>query len=116
VALASPSTVLLAGLIDSPAIYRAAVTHELPATSALYRFLIAVPVAAVMLGVLRSITANYGQQKDPDAPIRARSERLDADETAGPRAPGAPPAQPQPQPQGQPTASPGPPPQNALPG
>jgi hypothetical protein len=114
--LARPSTVLLAALIDSPAIYHAAVAHDLPAMSALYRFLIAVPVAAVMLVILRSVTANYGHEKE--RPIRARSERLDTDGAAAPLPGQQPEAQPPAHPQGQPQARAQPPvpPQGALPG
>ncbi|MEN3357140.1 MAG: hypothetical protein V7637_1122 [Mycobacteriales bacterium] len=83
-ALARPSTVLLAGVIDAPAIYQATVTHELPAADALIRYLIAVPVAAVLLGVLRRITAGYGQKEQT---IRAVSARLDADEPQPPAPP-----------------------------
>ena len=78
-AIVRPSTMLLAIVIDSPAVYHAAVTQDLSAASALYRFLIAIPVAAVMLHVLRLLTANYGHKEKT---IRARSERLDADGAA----------------------------------
>lgn len=84
-AIVRPSTMLLATLIDSPAIYHAAVAHDLTAASALYRFLIAVPVAALMLRLLRALTADYGHD---ERTIRARSERLDADGAVRPQPPG----------------------------
>lgn len=76
-ALARPSTLVLAAAIDSPAIWHAAVVHDLPGSAALLRYLIAVPVAAVMLAVLGALTAPY---RRPDAPIQAVAERLDTEE------------------------------------
>jgi hypothetical protein len=75
VALARPSTVAVAVLIDSPALYDAFVQHTLDQSAALVRFLIAVPVSAAMLAVLRAITAPY---RRPGRTIRAVAERLDA--------------------------------------
>ncbi|WP_432978788.1 hypothetical protein [Dactylosporangium sp. CA-233914] len=65
------STLFLALLIASPALYAGFVTHELPVRTALLRLLIAVPVAAIMLAVLRMITRGYG--KKPDEPARRRA-------------------------------------------
>jgi hypothetical protein len=76
--LASPSTLLLAAAIDSPAIWHATVTQDLSGSAALVRFLIAVPVSAVMLAILRGMTASY---RHKETPIKAVAERLDADET-----------------------------------
>jgi hypothetical protein len=77
-ALTRPSTLALAAAIDAPAIWHAAVSHDLPGSAALIRFLIAVPVSAAMLAILRGMTASY-QHKD--TPIKAIAERLDTDET-----------------------------------
>src|SRR3954447_9841724 len=65
-------TLFLALLIASPALYAGFVTHQLDQKTALLRLLIAVPVAAVMLGVFRMITRGYGRKPDdprkrPDA-------------------------------------------------
>ncbi len=90
-ALVRPSTMLLAGVIAAPAIYHAAVTHELPGADALFRYLIAVPVAAALLAVLRKVTAGYGRQ---ERTVRAAAERLD-DERPQPQ-PYQPPAAPPP--------------------
>jgi hypothetical protein len=76
-ALARPSTLALAAAIDAPAIWHAAVAHDLPGTAALIRFLIAVPVAAAMLAILRGMTASY---RRTEPPIQAVAERLDPDE------------------------------------
>ena len=59
--LGSPATVLLAALLASPAIYHAAVTGDLPPRTALLRFLIAVPVAGIMLALLRALARGYQQ-------------------------------------------------------
>jgi hypothetical protein len=61
------STLFLALLIASPALYAGFVTHRLDAQTALLRLLIAVPVAAVMLGVFRMITRGYGRKPDEPA-------------------------------------------------
>jgi hypothetical protein len=57
--LIRPSTLLLAALMASPALYQAFVTQTLDVEDALIRFLIAVPVAMVMLAGLRLITAGH---------------------------------------------------------
>jgi hypothetical protein len=70
--LARFSTLFLALVIASPALYAAFVKHTLDTQTALLRLLIAVPVAAIMLGVVRAVTRDYGK----DRPRRAekRSE------------------------------------------
>ncbi|WP_344614829.1 hypothetical protein [Dactylosporangium salmoneum] len=60
-------TLFLALLLASPALYAGFVTHQLDAKTALLRLLIAVPVAAVMLGLFRMVTRGYGKQKDEQA-------------------------------------------------
>jgi hypothetical protein len=61
------STLFLAVAIASPALYAAFVKHTLDLQTALLRLLIAVPVAAIMLGVVRAVTRDYGK----DRPRRA---------------------------------------------
>jgi hypothetical protein len=73
-ALGTYTTLAVAAAIDSPAIWHAAVVQDLDGMTALYRYLIAVPVAAVMLAVLHSITEGYGRGEEP---IRAHAQRLD---------------------------------------
>jgi hypothetical protein len=70
------STLLLAALIASPALWQALVTQQLDLTTALTRFLIAVPVSAVMLAMVRGLAAGYR---------RVVSERKPAGEPAGRR-------------------------------
>lgn len=69
------STLVIALLIASPALYSALVTHELDLTSALLRYLIAVPVAALMMWIVRAVTQDYGQedQKEKDPTVRAEA-------------------------------------------
>ena len=80
-------TLFLALLIASPALYAAFVTHELDVQTGLLRLLIAVPVAAVMLGVFRLVTRDYGQpeeQQEESAPESGPdSEPLRAEAVAG---------------------------------
>src|SRR4051812_43867285 len=86
------STLFLALLIASPALYAGFVTHQLDPQTALLRLLIAVPVAAIMLGVFRMITRGYGGKPDeprkrPDAnagtPESTADEPLRAEAVAG---------------------------------
>jgi hypothetical protein len=68
-----PSVVWLATLMASPSLYRA-YTGELSVQDALGRFLLAVVVAAVMVGMLRFVTANYGERGRRQFPLRRRSD------------------------------------------
>ena len=58
------SVLLFALLMTAPAIYRY-VLDEIDLTEMLVRFLIAVPVAAVLLAGLRFLTAGYGKTDEP---------------------------------------------------
>ncbi|MCW2539217.1 MAG: hypothetical protein JWN95_942 [Frankiales bacterium] len=53
------SVLLIAVLMSSPAFFSAFVAGTMSPVTALIRFLIAVPVAASMMMVYRSITASY---------------------------------------------------------
>ena len=68
--LARFSTLLLAALLASPALWHAFVVHDLGVTAGLLRLLLAVPVAAAMLAVVRSVTRRY-DKPDREQPIRA---------------------------------------------
>jgi hypothetical protein len=75
-----PSVLLFALLISAPALYRYAV-DQLDVTAVLVRFLIAVPVAAILLAALRFVTAGYGKTEEEPAatmvtpsPMRAGQE------------------------------------------
>lgn len=57
--LARWSTLFLATLLASPALYHGFIVRDLDTSAALTRFLIAVPVSAVMIAVLRTMTSGY---------------------------------------------------------
>jgi hypothetical protein len=59
-----PSVLLFALLITAPALYRF-VLDEVDITEVLLRFLIAVPIAAILLAGLRFVTAGYGTTEEP---------------------------------------------------
>jgi hypothetical protein len=79
--LTQGSTLLAAALMDSPAIYHAFVAKDMPADTALARFLICVPVAAILLMVWHTIVDPYRRK---GAPLRAVAERVDADDPDAP--------------------------------
>lgn len=82
--LASGSTLALAALLDGPALWHAFGTHEMDASTALLRYLIAVPVSAVLLAVLRAVTAPY---RADGSPMRVTARRLDGERRANGTAP-----------------------------
>jgi hypothetical protein len=65
-----PSVLWFALLMSAPALYRY-VFDEIDITEVLIRFLIAVPIAAILLAGLRFVTAGYGKKKDeePGTPV-----------------------------------------------
>ena len=65
-----PSVLWFALLISAPALYRY-VFDEVDITAVLIRFLIAVPIAAVLLAAFRFVTAGYGKKdgEQPGAPV-----------------------------------------------
>jgi hypothetical protein len=63
-----PSVLLFALLMSAPAVYRF-VLNEIDITEALLRFLIAVPIAALLLAVVRFVTAGYGKRAEPATPV-----------------------------------------------
>jgi hypothetical protein len=69
VGLSRPGTLALALLLAGPALWQAFVADQMDASTALLRFLIAVPVSAVMLAVLRGLTGDYRRQRKADKPI-----------------------------------------------
>ncbi|WP_067508882.1 hypothetical protein [Actinoplanes sp. TFC3] len=64
-----PSVLLFALLISAPALYRY-VLDEIDLGEVLIRFLIAVPIAAILLAGLRFITAGYGKTEGPGTRVR----------------------------------------------
>ena len=65
--LIRPSVLLFALIISIPAVYRY-VTGDIDEVSVLARFLIAVPVAAILLAGLRFVTASYGTKEEDEEP------------------------------------------------
>ena len=61
-----PSVLLFALLLSAPALYRY-VLDQLDIAAVLIRFLIAVPVAAILLAGLRFVTAGYGKTEEEPA-------------------------------------------------
>ena len=75
-----PSVLWFALAMSAPALYRY-VLDEVDITAVLARFLIAVPVAALLLAGLRFITAGYGSRDEPSTPVRPEPvEPRDADQ------------------------------------
>jgi len=62
-----PSVLLFAFVISAPALYRY-VLDQLDLTDVLIRFIIAVPIAALLLAALRFVTAVYGRTEDEEEP------------------------------------------------
>ncbi|HET9518459.1 MAG TPA: hypothetical protein VFO77_12100 [Actinoplanes sp.] len=73
--LIRPSVLLFALLMTAPAIYRF-VLQELDVTELLTRYLIAVPIAAVLIAGFRFVTSGYGEQERavPAMPAPVESE------------------------------------------
>lgn len=69
-----PSVLGLAFLLSTPALWAAFASGSMGVTTALIRFLIAVPVAAVMLTLLRMVTQGYARS----AASRARAALIAA--------------------------------------
>jgi hypothetical protein len=59
-----PSVLLFALVISAPALYRY-VLDEIDISAVLLRFLIAVPIAAILLAGYRFLTAGYGRRPEP---------------------------------------------------
>jgi len=77
--IASPTTLLLAAVLAAPAIYGATVDGTVDISDAATRYLIAVPLAAVMLWLLRTVTKSYGRVT-PKPPARRANDASDDDE------------------------------------
>lgn len=70
-----PSVLVLATAMASPALYLSFIADELTVQNALIRFLIAVPIAAVMVAALRFVTSGYGSRTRPHLPLRRSTDR-----------------------------------------
>ena len=64
-----PSVLVLAVLLSSTALWSAFVDGSLDVTTALIRFLIAVPIAAVLLAGLRLIVGGYRTTAESATPV-----------------------------------------------
>lgn len=74
------STLGLALAMSSPALWQAFVAESLDPTTAMIRFLIAIPVAAVLLAIPRAVVAQY-RRKHPARPVQADASRTDRSDT-----------------------------------
>ena len=63
-----PSVLWFALAMSAPALYRY-VLDEVDITVVLVRFLIAVPIAALLLAGVRFVTAGYGRSDDGATPV-----------------------------------------------
>lgn len=68
---------LFALLMSAPALYRY-VLDEIDITEVLIRFLIAVPIAAILLAALRFVTAGYGRATQPGTPVTPTPDKREA--------------------------------------
>jgi hypothetical protein len=82
--LTQGSTLLAAALIDGPAIYHAFVVKDMPADTAMLRYLICVPIAAALLLIWHTIIDPYRRK---GAPLRATAQRLDTEDPDDPNQP-----------------------------
>ncbi|ATE53888.1 MULTISPECIES: hypothetical protein [Actinosynnema] len=71
------STMLLAGVLSAPAMWGAFVTGSVDPLDALIRFLITVPVAAVLLAIPRAVFRKYEPDRSIHAVVMAHAERTD---------------------------------------
>lgn len=69
--IASFPTLLLATVLAGPAIWHAVVTQDLDPLTALIRYLIAIPVAALMLAFVRALTNGY--ERKNSSPLRVKA-------------------------------------------
>ena len=77
--LIRPSVLLFAVVMTAPALYRY-MTGELDITSVLMRYLIAVPIAAILLAGLRFVTAGYGEPDEPAVPVTPKPDHEGAEQ------------------------------------
>lgn len=77
---------MLAGIIAAPALWQGFVAHGTDEGTALVRYLIAVPVAAVMLAVFDWLAAIYRPDEEEPAPpkMTVSAERRRPDDPAAP--------------------------------
>lgn len=71
------SVLLFAVVMSAPALYRY-VLDEIDLTELLVRFLIAVPIAAILLAGLRFVIAGYGRPDEPGTAVTPTAADPDA--------------------------------------
>ena len=71
--LIRPSVLLFAVVMTAPALYRY-ISGELDVTNVLMRYLIAVPIAAILLAGLRFVTAGYGESEGAAVPVTPKPD------------------------------------------
>lgn len=79
-----PSVLLFALVMSAPALYRY-VLDQLDISAVLIRFLIAVPVAALLLAGLRFVTAGYGKTEEEPAATQVTPTPMEIHEAERPR-------------------------------
>ncbi len=78
-----PSALLFALVISAPALYRY-VLDQIDLTEVLIRFVIAVPIAALLLAGLRFVTAGYGRTEGKPTGTPVDPTSVDAREAQRP--------------------------------
>jgi hypothetical protein len=78
-----PAVLLFAFVLSAPALYRY-VLDQVDISQVLIRFLIAVPIAAVLLAGLRYVTTGYGRSVEESTQVTP--SRLDQGEADRPQA------------------------------
>src|SRR4029453_10140724 len=82
VVIASPGTLLLAAALASPTIM-SAINGDTDLDDAALRFLICVPVAAIMMAVLRTLTSDFGPSLGDRMSATLRRRKDDAPAVEG---------------------------------
>ncbi|GAB7041782.1 MULTISPECIES: hypothetical protein [Catenuloplanes] len=72
--LIRPSALWFAAILSLPAFFQSLILQTLDVTDALIRFLVAVPVAALLLAGFRFVTFGYGQSGPAKAPAADGTE------------------------------------------
>ena len=76
--ITSPATLLLAAILASPTLWTAFVTQQVSYTDAALRYLMCVPVAMIMLWLLRTVVRGFG----PASPDRRSTDQSGPEDPA----------------------------------
>jgi hypothetical protein len=66
------SVLLLALVLAGPTLWSAFVNHQISTNTALIRFLIAVPAAAILLGAMRFVMTTYNKREKDTPPTQSK--------------------------------------------